>query len=951
MFPALLLFVLASSVTNDTIAQRFCQTLTAGDPRELSGEGWRSVRDVVDHYDCISVTSCRATTDASSGALLLEIDATGVARNERRETSVLPRHWTLTRTESGIASAESEASDVPERARRLADIAIDEANLPPAGTREAAVALLEWSEAHGDAESETYALSALAVLAHRVPGSDAAQLSERAVCAAARSGSVEADAYASFAAGLTASDSTRAAFFDHAAANVESLEDPRIALRALYELAGAHSLTYELGRVYDDVTRLESLSARYGDRIGTAAGLYARARLAATVADPSTPELAAQTRAAAHRLGVPRFETSALTLEAKVLLDRGERRDYALSLHQEALRIVPPGMISLRIYTLAALADEMLRRNRFSEADRYLEAAEKDSLLDKTNLSNVLLIGQVLRSLEGEPAEAKRYYERLAAEMKGSMWMLWAGKWVLARMLADCGDDDGAINELEETIDLLERRYVLTPGNGTLRAQHFSSRIDIYRLLLHLLVRQHRLEEALSVAERMRARLLDERLTGADQPLRLTSGEVEQQRALNQRIVDLNRLLLTSPAGERKTRQELRRARAELEAFSFAVAMKHPSEIPRDPASDLAWSARDGTVIEFAVADGLVFAFVLRDGRVSALQLPRDAAAIQHDVETLRNRIDGRDLAWAPPARRLYDSLLAPLASLLPKRGAVTIVPDSFLWDVPFQALLEPSRRFFGDRHALAYAPSLTMLEWAARSRSHAPAQKTLLAMGDPKVPAIPSAKQSGYRNIPREPLPDAIHEVRELAMLYGRERSAVFTGSEARESVLKRSIGSYRIVHLATHGIVDDDSPFYSALLLAASKDDRDDGLLEMREVRDLELNADLVVLSACDTARGKVYSGEGVIGLAWAFLGAGCPTTVVSQWKAASRATTLLMVEFHQRLLAGDTTAEAMRRAQRMLRRNPAYAHPLYWAPFVVVGRSSAIYGRIANARAGKP
>ena len=838
---------------------------------------------------------------------------------------------------------------VPEHARQLADVAIDVSNLPPDGTRDGAVALLEWSEAHGDAESEAYALTALASLAQRAHDSDAAQFSERAICAAALSGSAEADAYANFAAGLTARESNRAAFFDHAATNIESLEDPHIALRALYEAISARWVTYELGRIYNDITRLESLSMKYGDREGMAAALYGRAKLAATVADPSAPELAAEARAAAHRLAVPRFEVSAMVLEAKVRF--GVDRKRAEALLQEALRVVPPGMISLRVYALCMLTEAMLDRKRFSEADRYFEDAEKDVRPDDTNLSNVLLIGQTLRMLEGRQVESKRYYERLAGQMKGSMWMLWAGKWVLAEMLSDCGDDDGAINELEEAIDLIERRYALTPVNGALRAQNFSSRIDVYRRLLRLLVRQHRIEEALSVAERMRARLLDERLTGADQPLRLTSDEVEEQRALNQRIVDLNRLLLTSPAEERRTRQELRQARANLDEFSFAVAMRHPSEIPRDAASDLAWSTRGVTVIEFAVAEGSVFAFVLRDGNVSALQLPRDAAAIQREVETLRNRIDRRDLGWAPPARRLYDSLIAPIASLLPKSGAVTIVPDSFLWDVPFQALLDPSRRFFGDRHALSYAPSLTMLEWAARSRSHAPARKTLLAMGDPEIPALSNAKQAEYRNIPRQPLPDAIHEVRELATLYGRERSAVFTGSAARESLLKQSIGSYRIVHLATHGIVDDDSPFYSALLLAASKDDRDDGLLEMREVRDLELNADLVVLSACDTARGKVYSGEGVIGLAWAFLGAGCPTTVVSQWKAASQATTLLMVEFHRRLLAGDTTAEAMRRAQRMLRRNPAYAHPLYWAPFVVVGRSSAIYGRIANARAGNP
>jgi CHAT domain-containing protein len=100
------------------------------------------------------------------------------------------------------------------------------------------------------------------------------------------------------------------------------------------------------------------------------------------------------------------------------------------------------------------------------------------------------------------------------------------------------------------------------------------------------------------------------------------------------------------------------------------------------------------------------------------------------------------------------------------------------------------------------------------------------------------------------------------------------------------------------------------------------------------LNLHARLVVLSGCDTGGGTLYPGEGVVGMAWALLSAGCPTTVVSLWKADSRSTSRLMIELHRRLAAGDTPAVALRRAKLTLRHDAWYRHPFYWAPFTVVG-----------------
>jgi CHAT domain-containing protein len=124
-----------------------------------------------------------------------------------------------------------------------------------------------------------------------------------------------------------------------------------------------------------------------------------------------------------------------------------------------------------------------------------------------------------------------------------------------------------------------------------------------------------------------------------------------------------------------------------------------------------------------------------------------------------------------------------------------------------------------------------------------------------------------------------------------------------------------------------------FSALLLAA-EDESEDGSLEAREVAQMHLDARLAVLSACELGGGRIYEGEGILGMSWAFFVAGCPTTVVSQWLADSRATAKLMIGFHRYFAAGASAAVALRRAALELRNDPDYSHPFYWSSFEAVG-----------------
>jgi CHAT domain-containing protein len=214
-----------------------------------------------------------------------------------------------------------------------------------------------------------------------------------------------------------------------------------------------------------------------------------------------------------------------------------------------------------------------------------------------------------------------------------------------------------------------------------------------------------------------------------------------------------------------------------------------------------------------------------------------------------------------------------------------------------------------------------------------------LLAMGNPSLTSSLVARaRSTDRSLSLGDLPAAEREVKDLGEIYGIRRSKILIGSAAREETLKAEASRYPILHFATHGLLDDENPLYSRLLLTSSNGS-DDGFLEAREIMKLDLHADLAVLSACQTARGTFSPGEGLIGMSWAFFIAGTSTTVVSQWKVDSASTARLMVSFHRAWQGFDkpapvNKAEALRRSAMNLMSDPKYRHPFYWSGFVVVG-----------------
>jgi CHAT domain-containing protein len=409
--------------------------------------------------------------------------------------------------------------------------------------------------------------------------------------------------------------------------------------------------------------------------------------------------------------------------------------------------------------------------------------------------------------------------------------------------------------------------------------------------------------------------------------------------------------------GELKSLRE--KARLNYEAFQTSLYAAHPElkvqrgEAQVIKAEEIAELAPDAgsALLEYVVMDDVTYLFTVTkdvgkaNAEVRAYTLPVKRDDLAKQTETFWRQLAARDLGFRASAAKLYALLLKPAEEQLRGKTNLIIAPDGKLWDLPFQALLAAPNRFLIEDAAISYAPSLTALREMAKRRKNqdvtfSPA--TLLALGNPQLgrETLDRAALS-RRDEKLDPLPEAEHEVEALGRLYGASRSKVYVGADAREDRVKNEAGQAAILHFATHGILNDASPMYSHLALAQG-DTNEDGLLEAWELMRLDLKADLVVLSACETARGRFGAGEGIIGLTWALFVAGAPSAVVSQWKVESASARDLMLGVHHQLRAPAsakakmTKAEALRRAALKVMKNPETRHPFYWAGFVLVGAS---------------
>ncbi|HKG21213.1 MAG TPA: CHAT domain-containing tetratricopeptide repeat protein [Blastocatellia bacterium] len=544
---------------------------------------------------------------------------------------------------------------------------------------------------------------------------------------------------------------------------------------------------------------------------------------------------------------------------------------------------------------------------------------------------------------------------------------LWKAREHMGRALRALGRPAEARRNFLAAIATIESLRVEVAGGGQQQQSFLESRISPWRGMIALLVSQQEYAEALTFAEGSKARVLLDTLSAGRASLRRSLSPQERQTEEGQRLrlVSLNSQLTNEQRGDKpdaerttKLKAGIEKARLEYEAIETGLYVAHPElKVKRGEATvikaeELTALLPDAAsaLLEYVVTDDEAYLFVVTkaDGKAAAevqlytLRVKRDELAAQ--VEAFRGQLAGRDLGFRVGAAKLYELLLKPAAAQLSGKTNLVIVPDNTLWDLSFQALLASPNRFLIENAAVSYAPSFTALREMTKRRKNQtgnPASTTLLALGNPSLGKETVNRVAlTLRDEQLDPLPESEQEVKALRQLYGASRSKVYTGADAREDRVKAEAGQARILHFATHSMLNNASPMYSYLALAEGGTG-EDGLLEAWELMQLDLKADLAVLSACETARGRVGAGEGMIGLSWAMFIAGVPSIVVSQWKVEAAGTRDLMVYFHHALLSGPragkvkpTTAEALRQSALRLLKKAETSHPFYWAGFVLVG-----------------
>jgi CHAT domain-containing protein len=523
-----------------------------------------------------------------------------------------------------------------------------------------------------------------------------------------------------------------------------------------------------------------------------------------------------------------------------------------------------------------------------------------------------------LRTSENQRAAAERALK--SARNAHQPEFEWAALTLLGDLEREQGHSAAAVENYNSAVAVIERMRRQIAGGDIQRQTFFADKLRPYHALVELHFAAGDLPQAFHWIQQAKARVLLDSLN-LERHQVTTAAPAEQAG----RIQALQLKLAEAEGAKDRTRAEA--ARAELDEAARQLAAPELLA-PVANLAELAGKLLDPetALLEYLVLPDrtLLSVLTLEDGQPQLQIHPIAVTAtdLRRDVEHLRAALATRQLGYEKIAKTLWSRLITPLESRLEQRRRLIVAPSGSLWQLPFQVLRDQESRFLIDRFALSYAPSASSMVQMNAAAGRRREKKTL-------VISNPTRSDSGGEF---PDLPGAGRLAAELPRIYGKEATLVLSGEAATEHAWKRRAREFDTLHYAAHGVFDPAAPLRSHLRLAAG--DGEDGLLEAREIMELSVNASVAVLAACETARGGEDAGEGIIGMAWAFFLADCPAVVASQWKVDSASVSELSLGLHKQLAAGASTATALQQATLELRKNRAYRHPFYWAPFVVIG-----------------
>jgi len=717
-----------------------------------------------------------------------------------------------------------------------------------------------------------------------------------------------------------------------------------------------------IARVYDELYS-NDLAVEYFQRtIKTAQRIHDRATEALALAGLADLHLMkgdqqralafiARARLLRRQAGDDAGEAELFQLSGQILANE-DRQESARECVSRALYLYEKiGDVGGQIRSLSSMSDLLLKTSETKEALRFAR--------DAVNLAESLLDASRTEAARENPAKS-------FADNTKARDLIWHALLALARAERANGNLTAAANSYFFARGHAEASWWLvkisTENSSIGSRQEFGA---LYRGLIDLQVERGKSDEAFMYADSAKARAirsitlarrnnhsfeqsrtvidLEQKLSTARTKM-LVSRTREERAALQKEIHDAENSL-----DEERLVNEVEQSRDRV-TWSKSIKINSLREMmARDQAALLEFSLGETRSFVWCITSEGFWCEVLPSQQVieKALRPYLALLAAQPNPLTVES-----DIAKVQAqSKTLCSMLLGKLSGRISANQKLIIVPDGILHYLPFETLMSEGRYLVAD-HEISYVASASMLGlWSGDESADNKHKMELLAFGDPRFEPLPLARAPRRRSIgnqfaepaqssdrfDRTPLPRTRDEVEYLSSLFPTDRSRVYVGKASTEDALKReSLRDYKRLHFATHSLIDEVNPTRSAVMFSLDDDKREDGVLEVGEIAELDIDCDLVVLSACRTARGKLYSGEGIVGLSRAFIRAGARSVAVSLWNVSDITTSRFMKEFYRRMASGGRNAAALRAAKlEMLKDAGEGRHPYYWAPFVIIGK----------------
>ncbi len=608
-----------------------------------------------------------------------------------------------------------------------------------------------------------------------------------------------------------------------------------------------------------------------------------------------------------------------------------------------------------------------------------------------TYLNNALKIAQLLNDNEEESIIFKNLgtvnynlgnYEQAIEFYKKSIVnalrlrngsLLWEAYLELANAYKIKGYINLAIQNYKNSIDIIEnirsKLFLEEYKSGFLGSD---KRLDSYHKLIKLLIEikennkgKNNLNEAFYYYEKAKARAFLDSIELSKIPLdnavdqKLRYREVE----LMKEISNIYTKLLNPEMSEDQKKQLLDRLDSieqELESLKREMRINNPAyanlQYPQFVTLEQAQKkliSKNTLVIAYLLSSDGSYAFAISHKKFKIVPLP-PAAEIKERVRNYLNKISDPENIDFSAGYELFLRLIEPV--LMPGIKRLIIIPDDILHFLPFETLQMKERenyKWLIEKYSISYAPSLTTLKEVRerKKKSRPRPEKILFALGSPTFEVNGNGGISGSKivlkglfepnlNLVLDDLEFARQEVEKIAAYFPPKKRKILLSEEASEEKIKYSdLNQYSLLHFATHCIIDDKKPARSSIILRLDQDPQEDGLLQVREIFGLKLNADLVTLSACQTGFGKLIKGEGVEGLSRAFFYAGASALIMSLWSVNDQATSQLMDRFYYHLKSHRPIEIALQKTKLELIKSGILSHPYYWASFVAYGDTNKV------------